>query len=389
MSVLFSWWWLGLPLMALPIWWHRQRRQQTSAQPLATARFLAQTDPRLQSVWRWRQLLLLILRLLMLACLLALVAGIFYRGRGDTIFISEQADKTWVQQQLSQSKKEAGGDWSNAKIERVCVEASCSVQTDQILPWLAHHQHEWKRGSKWLVLASASDGQISALLPQFDNALDLRISPLTSPEKLLPATISIVVKSARFAEWQAWFKVFEQTLDGRLHFDVKEQWNTKVPASLVVWESPLAPTAEWQAPLWWLSEASAFAADIENAKDKRTSESEALSALGLRAFETKQGRVWLKSANSDWPLNELGGAKRLFETWRALQSQPQGFPLQALSLPAVTTATTSATISTTKSDSERTDDSDGEKKANLDRYWMLALLSLFCLERIVNHARRT
>lgn len=387
MSVLFSWWWLGFPLLALPIWWHRQRRQQTSAQPLATARFLAQTDPRLQSVWRWRQLLLLVLRLLMLACLLALVAGIFYRGRGDTIFISEQADKTWVQQQLSLVKTQAGADWSNAKIERVCAEASCSVQTDQILPWLAHHQHEWKRGSKWLVLASARDGQMSALLPHFDNALDLRISPESLTAKEPPTTISIVVKSARFAEWQAWFKVFEQTLDGRLQFDVKEQWNSKVPASLVVWESPLAPTAEWQAPLWWASEASAFSENIENANAK---ESEVMSALGLRVLETKQGRVWLKSVKNDWPLNDMEGAKRLFEIWRALQSQPQGFPLQALSLPAVKmSAKASAKASATASDSELTNDSDGEMRANLDRYWILALLSLFCVERIVNHARRT
>lgn len=372
MSMLFTWWWVGLPLLALPIWWHRQRRQQQSAKFLATARFLAQTDPRLQTVWRWRQLLLLAVRLLMLVCLLALVAGIFYRGRGDTIFISQNADKNWVQQQLTQLAKEAGTKWSSATIENVCSSPSCSVQTDQIFSWLALHQHEWKIGSRWLVLASAKDGQMSASLAKFEHALELRVAPSSPQDKSAQVTIPIVVKSARFSDWQAWFKVFEQTLDGQLHFEVREQWDRNIPASLVIWESALAPTSEWRAPLWWVSEASAFSSSSKEAK-----ETEVLSELGLQTFDSSQGRVWLKSTKVDWPLYDMAGAKRLFEAWRSLQNRPQGFPLQAMSVPASTAEISSVS------------NFPVEKKANLDRYWIFALLSLFCLERIVNHARRT
>ena len=371
MSILFSWWWLGLPLLALPIWWHRQRRQQKTAKSLATARFLDQTDPRLQTVWRWRQLILLALRLLMLLCLLALVAGIFYRGRGDTIFISQHADKNWVQQQLSQLENEPGSNWSAAAIESICAEASCSIQTDHILSWLALHQHEWKSGSRWLVLASAKDGQMSANVPKFAHVLELRVAPKTTPATLPPLTIPVVVKSARFSDWQAWFTAFEQTLDGQLRFDVREQWNKNAPASLIIWESSLPPIMEWQAPLWWVSEASAFPTVSKDAK-----EAIVLSELDLRVFDSAQGRVWLKSAKADWPLYDMEGAKRLFETWRSLQSLPQGFAMQTISVPASPDVISSAS------------EMPLDKKANLDSYWILALLILFCLERSVNHARR-
>ena len=41
-----SLWWLALPILLLPIWWHRQKRESVQAVPLATARFLPAADPR-------------------------------------------------------------------------------------------------------------------------------------------------------------------------------------------------------------------------------------------------------------------------------------------------------------------------------------------------------
>ena len=35
-----SMWWFALPVLLLPIWWHRQKRERVKALPLATARFL-------------------------------------------------------------------------------------------------------------------------------------------------------------------------------------------------------------------------------------------------------------------------------------------------------------------------------------------------------------
>ena len=55
-------WWLGLATLALPIWWHRKKREQHKAEPLATARFLPRTEPRQTRVWRFSDPLLLLER---------------------------------------------------------------------------------------------------------------------------------------------------------------------------------------------------------------------------------------------------------------------------------------------------------------------------------------
>ena len=64
-----SLWWLALPTLLLPIWWHRKKRVQVAAEPMATARFLPRTEPRQMRVWRWADVILMILRCLLLACL--------------------------------------------------------------------------------------------------------------------------------------------------------------------------------------------------------------------------------------------------------------------------------------------------------------------------------
>lgn len=378
MSVLFTWWWLALPMLILPLWWHRQRRQQDSAQSLATARFLPASDPRLQSVWRWRQILLLLLRLLMLLCLLALIAGIFYRGRSDTIFVSRLADKSWVQQQLNEVNKQSSLPWSAAKVVEFCPETECEIASDNILHWLALHQHEWQANSRWLVLADPAATRMSAIEPDFQQSIELRVEPNTVKQRTTHAeTVNVLVKSSRYPEWQAWFKAFEQSLDGRIKFELREQLEKsfKLPIELVIWESPLAPAAELNARLWWIRDQSTFS---ERGKDLDTNES--VKAFGITVFDTKQGRVWLLSEKHDWPLHDLLQAKRLFEFWRSVQAQRQTFPAQSLRLPAKPQLAGST--------AEQIAEHMREQKPNLDMVWIWALIALFCAERMVNHARR-
>jgi hypothetical protein len=48
-----SLWWWALPVVLLPILWHRQKREQAKTAFLASARFLPAAEPKQQRVWRW------------------------------------------------------------------------------------------------------------------------------------------------------------------------------------------------------------------------------------------------------------------------------------------------------------------------------------------------
>ena len=61
---MISLWWFALPVLLLPIWWHRQKKERTNVAMLATARFLPATSPEQQRVWRWVHVTLLLLRCL-------------------------------------------------------------------------------------------------------------------------------------------------------------------------------------------------------------------------------------------------------------------------------------------------------------------------------------
>jgi hypothetical protein len=80
-----SLWWWALPVLLLPVWWHRQRRRQVQATPLATARFLPGSAPRQLRAWRWVDLILLLVRCLLLATLVAWLADPVIAWRGDTV----------------------------------------------------------------------------------------------------------------------------------------------------------------------------------------------------------------------------------------------------------------------------------------------------------------
>ena len=86
-------WWYALPVLLLPIWWHRQKRERLKSEPLATARFLPVAAPEQLRVWRWRDRMLLLVRCLLLLALIAWLAATIFPGRGDTVLLDAGADK--------------------------------------------------------------------------------------------------------------------------------------------------------------------------------------------------------------------------------------------------------------------------------------------------------
>src|SRR4051812_4235600 len=86
-SSAFALWWLALPVLLLPVWWHRQRRERSKAVLLATARFLPNSDPQHQRVWHWVDRALLLLRCLLLLLAIGWLADLALPWRGDSVLI--------------------------------------------------------------------------------------------------------------------------------------------------------------------------------------------------------------------------------------------------------------------------------------------------------------
>jgi hypothetical protein len=122
-------WWLALPLLLLPIWWHRQKRQRLKAEPLATARFLPSSAPQQLRVWQWSDRLLLLARCLLLVALIAWLAVTVFPWRGDTVLVDAGVDQAWADQQI----RSAG----------FAIAARETMPAD-VLPWLHRHEHEWR-----------------------------------------------------------------------------------------------------------------------------------------------------------------------------------------------------------------------------------------------------
>ena len=110
-------WWLALPVLLLPIWWHRQKRQRLKAEPLATARFLPAAAPEQLRVWRWRDLLLLSLRCLLLLALIAWLAATVLPWRGDTVLLARGVDQAWAGQRI------AAAGFGAARREEIAAQA--------------------------------------------------------------------------------------------------------------------------------------------------------------------------------------------------------------------------------------------------------------------------
>jgi len=325
-----SLWWLALPTLLLPIWWHRKKRVQVKAEPLASARFLPRTEPRQMRVWRWSDIVLLIVRCLLLACAIAWLADPVFPWRGDTVVIAQGADAQWVEREI----KAAG----YGEAARQLLPAA------QALAWLRAHEREFTPGARWLVLG---DIPMPAMLPQFRRPLMLRT--LARPAPRTESHVAIV--SARPQEWQRMFAA----IDGPLRIVLDQ--SPGAATELIVWDAPDAPPATLRAPLWWTTNAGAFT---------ELAQSKAIGAM--RYADGARGRVWASTA---WPPSDPAAARALLDSWRELQYAP--IPYTA---PSMTFAPTPGAA---------VDYASGA----LRDFLMLALVALFAIERILTHARRT
>jgi len=153
-----SLWWWALPVLLLPIWWHRQRRRQVQATPLATARFLPKSAPRQLRAWRWVDIVLLLLRCLLLAAVIAWLADPVFAWRGDTVLA-------------------AHGD---------------------AIGWFQAREAEWKPDAKIVVRGQQS---MAAAMPHLRHAITLQTTVLPAPA----STRHVAIVSDDPAPWRALF----------------------------------------------------------------------------------------------------------------------------------------------------------------------------------------
>lgn len=335
MTSLQALWWLALPVLLLPILWHRQKRQRTASELLATARFLPSSAPQQMRVWRWTDIVLLVLRLLLLTALLAWLAVTIVPWRGDTVLADPSLDQAWVQKQVAAANMNA---------------ATTLPLPADVLAWLPHHEHEWRTGARLLVLARDGAVAMPATPPSSALAVVFRFAPAVAA-KPADAVHRVVLATAAAHEdkWRALFAAFAST--GQ-RYDI-----VQAPATgteLIVWDRPEAPPASWKAQHWWR-------ANPPSGTKVRAGE------LTLAFADTPQGRVW---TGMPWPPANADEALQLYDAWQALTapSQPYALAAQAIS-------------------PQRSGPLPLPGKTPAD--WLAwALVALFLLERLVAHARR-
>jgi hypothetical protein len=278
-----SLWWLALPVLLLPIWWHRQKRERNKAAPLATARFLPRAAPQQLRIWRWTDRVLLLVRCLLLVGVIALLADFALPWRGDTVLVTPGTDPAWLERQVT----EAG--FRHAR--RLALPAG------DPLAWLASHERKWKASARLLV---AGNVPMPAVQPRFRHRVELR----TSAAPFANAEHRIAVVSKRAAQWRMLFAA----LEGR--YVVTDSPDAR--SELVVWDLANAPPASLRAPLWWIGDASAFP-ELRNAP----------SVDGIRYADSARGRLWSSAA---WPPADADAARSLFESWQRLHYAPVAYP---------------------------------------------------------------
>ena len=320
-----SLWWLAMPILLLPIWWHRQKRERVRAVPLATARFLPRSDPQQQRVWQWVDRFLLLLRCLLLACLITWLADPVLPWRGDTVIVAAGTDAKWAQQQV-----EASGF------------ARIDVASDP-LTWFASHEREWLGDARVLVLGAVT---MPAEKPRFRHQVELR----TRGAPFAKTGHRVAIVSKRANEWRTLFAA----LSGPQRYLVDETTGGK--PELVIWDVPEAPPATLHAPLWWIGDASAFP-ELKHARQ----------VDGLRYADSTRGRLW---NSAGWPPKDAAAARRLFEDWQRLHYPPVAYAAASQVLPADPSAPIAPGT-----------------RALRDMLAM-ALIALFALERMVTHARK-
>ncbi|HEU4850881.1 MAG TPA: hypothetical protein VFT37_01870 [Telluria sp.] len=326
-------WWLALPVLLLPIWWHRQKRESVKAVPLATARFLPGADPRQVRVWAWSDRILLLSRCLLLVAVIALLADLVYPWRDDAVLVAPGTDAAFVEQQAS-----AAG---MAKAPRIRMDGH------DVLAWFAAHEREWKPGARVLMVG---DVAMPATMPAFRHTVILKTRPL--PQR--PAARLVSVAGERGAAWRAFFEA--ASTSGQAYAPAGEK-----PAALVVWDMAAAPPAARKAPLWWATEPAAF---------PQLAQGHAVPATGLPGFryaDTPHGRVWTANA---LPPKDPEAAARLFETWQRLHYAPVAYTAPSMTL----TADADAPLAS--------------GSGALRMFLNLLLIALFAAERILTHVRR-
>jgi hypothetical protein len=330
MSSAFTLWWLALPVLLLPIWWHRQRREHSRAILLATARFLPSSDPQQQRVWQWVDHFLLMLRCLLLLLAIAWLADLALPWRADSVLIAPGSEPAWAEQQI----RDAG--FADA--------ARIALPSTDAFGWLRIHQREWRSKARWLVLGAVP---MPAGLPQWQHSIQLRSPPVAGS----PPTQHIAIVSQHPEPWKAFFSALAApqrfVLDSALTGS----------ANLVIWDQSFAPPAALHAPLWWVTDPSVFP---ELAKAGQVD--------GLRYADSPHGRLWTSAA---WPPSDAAAARRLFEQWQQLHLAPPPFLTPTMQFEPAPPAPAPVAPSGALFDVLG---------------WVL--LALFALERSVAHARR-
>jgi hypothetical protein len=324
-----SMWWLALPVLLLPIWWHRQKREQTKALPLATARFVPRADPDQVRIWRWSEVLLLLVRCLLLASVIAWLADPLLPWRGDTVLVAKGVDAAWAEKQI------VGAGFKDA--QRI------ELPPAQVLAWLRSHEREWRDDAR---LLAVGDIPMPAAMPRFAHRLELRTqaAPFNGGER------RVAIVSDRADQWRKLFAA----AGGTHRFVIGAE--PAAGTELVVWDKDQAPPAGLRAPLWWVGNGAAFP-ELANARE----------VDGLRYADSSHGRLWASAA---WPPKDADDARRLLEDWQRLHHGPTPFTLP----PQVIAATRA----------DRADEAEGALRDML----VLVIAGLFALERILTHASR-
>lgn len=352
----YPYWWLALPVLLLPLWWHRQKRQRITFEPLATARFLPAAGPELQPVWKWRERLLLLLRCLLLLALIAWLAATVFPWRGDTVLVDGGADPAWVEQQIA-----AAGLGSAQRI---------ALPVDA-LQWIAEHEREqqWRSDARLLIVARAGQVAMPARVPRFQRPVELRtmLAPASTAATAAATTkhhITLAATSERADAWRTLFAAFDQAGDGSQRYIV-----TTAPdahTELIVWDTPAQePPEQWRAPHWWIGAASAPAWPELNKAASIT-----INGIRLRYADTARGWLWSSDA---LPPGDVDTARALYQAWRVLEAAPSpAYPAPAH------TFSVAAPLESVKPLTQQ----------QPSRWIALALLALFSLERILTHASR-
>jgi hypothetical protein len=357
-------WWLALPVLLLPVWWHRQKRQRVKAESLATARFLPSAPPEQLRVWQWRDKLLLAVRCLMLVVLIAWLAATIFPWRGDTVLVDAGADKAWAEKEIA-----ATGFSAASRIE---------LPADA-LQWLRANERDWRGNAKLLLVARSSQIAMPARVPQLNHQMIIRTQPVAAPTAIaspaaaaaspaasLPAApveqhVALAASAARATAWRSLFTAFDSAGNaGRRH---KLATEPDAGTTLIVWDTPAtAPPSTWRAANWWIAGSATACPELANASTLT------VNGITLKYADSPRGRLWTSDA---FPPRDADTARALYDAWQLLAAAPA----PAYAMPSQTFTAARSALPTIADAKPAT--------------WLaLALLTLFMIERILAHARR-